>query len=150
IAFADVVRQASEGRLKAVYLAAGYPPRPGGWVTSEQAESLAKVPLLIVQDLMPSPASEKAKYVLPAASFAEKDGCFVNHAGLAQAIHRAVRPPREARSDGQIFLDLQERRGLVHAPTLRAELARTVPYFAALGSGEIGDYGVHLEEVKAP
>jgi NADH-quinone oxidoreductase subunit G len=149
IPFDTAVRLAGEGKLKALYLAAGYPPRPGGWIQSEQAEALAKAPLLVVQDLLPSPVSEKAKYVIPAASFAEKDGCFVNHAGLAQAIHRAVRPPREARSDGQVFLDLQERRGLVHAPTLRAEMAREVPYFAGLGNADLGDYGIRLEEAKA-
>jgi NADH-quinone oxidoreductase subunit G len=148
IGFEDVVRQAGEGRLKAVYLAAGYPPRPGGWVNEAQAQALQKVPLLIVQDLLPSPASAVAKYVIPAASFAEKDGTFVNHAGLAQAIRRAIRPPRECRTDGQVFLDLMQRRGLVHAPTLRAELAKEVPYFAALGKGDLGEYGVMLEGAK--
>ena len=84
------------------------------------------------------------KYVLPAASFAEKDGTFVNHAGLAQAIHWGVTPPGECRTDGQVFLDLLERRGLVHAPTLRKELAAEVPYFAPLAAGDIGEYGVKL------
>jgi NADH-quinone oxidoreductase subunit G len=103
------------------------------------------VPLLVVHDLLPSPVSEQAKYVIPAASFAEKDGTFVNHAGLAQAIHRTVRPPQECRTDGQVFMDLQERRGLVHAPTLRAELAKEVPYFAPLSKGDLGDFGVRLQ-----
>ncbi len=145
---------------QAVYLAAGYPPRSpsplplspggrgvrgeGGWITAEQAAALAKVPTLIVQDLLPSPASDVSKYVVPAASWAEKDGTFVNHAGLAQAIRRAVKPPGEVRTDGQVFLDLLERRGLVHAPTVRAELAAEVPYFAAL-AGDLGEYGVKLE-----
>jgi NADH-quinone oxidoreductase subunit G len=142
----DVFWAAGEGKLRAVYLAAGYPPRPGGWVSVESVFGLRRVPLVVVQDLLPSPASELANYVLPAATFAEKDGTFVNHAGLAQAIHRAVRPPQNLRSEGQVFLDLMERRGLVHAPTLRAELAREIPYFGPLSAGELGEYGIPLEK----
>jgi len=99
----------------------------------------------VVQDLFATPASDRAKYVIPAASFAEKDGTFVNHAGLAQAIRWGATPPGECRSDGQVFLDLLERRGLAHAPTLRKELAGAVPYFAPLASGEIDEFGVKLQ-----
>jgi NADH-quinone oxidoreductase subunit G len=154
LTFDQLLHQAGENKLKAVYLAAGYPPRSGGlqsspplrgdWINEEQAVALKNVPLLIVQDLFPSPASAIAKYMIPAATYAEKDGTFVNHACLAQAIHWAVRPPDGVRSDGQVFLDLLERRGLVHAPSLRAEMAREIPYFAPLAK-EPGDQGVLLE-----
>jgi NADH-quinone oxidoreductase subunit G len=146
LGFDDVVRAAGAGELTAVYLTAGYSPRAGRWVTEEQAASLGRVPLLIVQDLFQTPASQAARYVLPASSFAEKDGTFVNHAGLAQAIHWAVRPARQGRTDGQIFLDLMQRRGLIHVPALRSELASEIPYFAPLASGEIGELGVRLEQ----
>jgi NADH-quinone oxidoreductase subunit G len=145
----DVLRAAGEGRLQAVYFAAGYPPREGGWITDAQTEALRRVPLVVVQDLFPSPASAVARYVLPAAAFAEKDGTFVNHAGLAQAVHWAARPPQRFRTDGQVFLDLLERRGLLHAPTLRAELAGAVPYFAPLAQGDLGEHGIPLESVPS-
>jgi NADH-quinone oxidoreductase subunit G len=148
IGFDEVLRWAGEGRLKALYLAAGYPPREGSWIGESQAAALAGVPLLIVQDLFDSPASALARYVLPAASYAEKDGTFVNHAGLAQAIHWAARPFRDLRTDGQVFLNLLERRGLVHAPSLRRELAQEIPFFAPLGDGDLGDQGVLLGAAK--
>jgi NADH-quinone oxidoreductase subunit G len=141
IAFDDILRLAGDGHVQALYLAAGYPPRGDGWITESQAAAMQKVPLVIVHDLFPSPASALAKYVIPAAGFAEKSGTFVNHAGLAQALHWAVQPPRESRTDGQVFLDLLERRGLLHAPTLRAELAREVPYFAPLERGDLDAHG---------
>jgi NADH-quinone oxidoreductase subunit G len=146
--FENVLQMAGEGKLQAVYLAAGYPPRPEDWITEKQAEALRQVRLVVVQDLFPSPATAHAKYVLPAASFAEKDGTFVNYRGLAQAIHWAIRPPQHLRTDGQVFLDLMERRGLLHAPTVRAELAREVPYFAPLAGGDLGEQGVFLESAK--
>ncbi len=142
--FDDLLRDAEAGKVQALYVAAGYPPRDWAWVAEEQGRALGKVPLLVVQDLFATPASDRAKYVLPAVTFAEKDGTFVNHAGLAQAVRWGATPPGECRSDGQVFLDLLERRGLAHAPTLRKELAAEVPYFAALASGEIGEYGVIL------
>ena len=143
--FDDVVREAGEGKLQAIYLAAGYPPRPGGWVSAEQAEALSKVPTLILQDLLPSPVSELRPIVLPGASWAEKEGTFVNHAGLAQAIRWAVTSTGEGRTDGQVFLDLLERRGLVHAASLRKELAAEIRLFAPLAGGDLGEYGIPLE-----
>ncbi len=144
LGFDVVLREADAGRVQALYIAAGYPPRSDGWISVEQARALEKVPTLVVQDLFASPASDRARYVIPAVSFAEKDGTFVNHAGLAQAIHWGATPPGTCRADGQVFLDLLERRGLAHAPTLRAELAQEVPYFAPLSSGVIDEYGVLL------
>jgi NADH-quinone oxidoreductase subunit G len=147
VRFDDVVSGA--GGVKALYLAAGYPPRPGGWVSAEQAEALRQVPLVVLHDILPSPVLGFAHYVLPGASFAEKEGTFVNHAGLAQGIRWGVTPAGEVRTGGQVFLDLLERRGLAHAPTLRKELAAEVPYFAPLAGGDIGEYGIHLETAHA-
>src|SRR5262249_28325518 len=62
IRFDDVLGAAGDGRLQVLYLAAGYPPRPGGWISAGQAAGLGRVPLLVVQDLLPSPASLAARY----------------------------------------------------------------------------------------
>jgi NADH-quinone oxidoreductase subunit G len=145
--FDEVVRGTTEGRVQALYLSAGYPPRQGGWIREEQAQALQRIGLVICHELLPSPVSNFAHYVLPAAAWAEKDGTFVNHAGLAQAIHWGVTPTGECRTDGQVFLDLLQRRGLVHVPTLRKELAAEVPAFAALAGGDPGEYGIPLNRV---
>lgn len=142
IPFDRVLQAASGTQVKTLFVFAGY-REP--WISEAQAETLKSVELLVVQDILPSVVSGIAKYVLPGAAFAEKDGTFVNHAGLAQAIHWAVKPPGEARTDGRILMDLLERRGLVHAPTLRAELAKEVPFFAALGDGKLSEQGVFLK-----
>lgn len=144
--FADVLQAAGAGELHALYLTAGYPPRDEPWLAPEDAAKFSNIDLLIVQDLFPSPVSDKARYVLPAASFAEKDGTFVNHKGLAQAIHRAVQPLPGNRSEGQVAMDLQERRGLLHAATIRQEMAKAMPFFAPLASGELGELGVMLAQ----
>ncbi len=148
IGFDEIVHSAAEGKVQALYLAAGYPPRPGGWVSEAQAQELKKAPLVVCHDILPSPVSAFAHYLLPGATFAEKEGTFVNHAGLAQAVQWGVTPTGEVRSDGQVFLDLLQRRGLVHAPTLRKEMAEEIKYFAPLAGGELGEYGILLEQAK--
>jgi NADH-quinone oxidoreductase subunit G len=141
--FDRVIEQAAAGTLQALYVTGGYPPRLGEWLPAPVVANLKKVPLLIVQDLSADAFAAAAKYVLPAASFAEKDGCYVNHANLAQAIYWAVRPSG-ARTDGQLFIDFLQRRGLFHAETVRQELATEIPFFAPLKDGHIGEQGVRL------
>jgi NADH-quinone oxidoreductase subunit G len=99
--------------------------------------------LLVVQDILPSPASAVAHFVLPGGSFAEREGTFVNHAGVAQAIQRAVAPPDEVWPDGRILWQLAGRRGLFHAPTLRQEMAQAIPALAPLAAGDLGEWGVY-------
>ena len=72
------------------------------------------------------PASRRATFVLPGGSFAERDGTFVNHAGLAQEIHRSIRAPGEAKPDGRILWDLAGRRGLLNVAALRREMAEQI------------------------
>jgi NADH-quinone oxidoreductase subunit G len=145
IGFDEIVQSAEDGRVKALYLTAGYPPHPGGWVSEQQAQSLQRVPVVVCHDILPSPVSAFAHYLLPGATFAEKDGTFVNHSGLAQAVQWGVTPAGECRTDGQVFLDLLQRRGLAHAPTLRKELAGEIKYFAPLAGGDLGEYGIQLD-----
>lgn len=147
--FDKILDAARQGKIKALYLAGGYPPQDKGWIDGDQAKALESVPLVIVQDLFASPASALAKYVVPAAAFSEKEGTFVNHAGLAQAFPWAVRPPQPMKTDGQVFLELLERRGLVHAPSIRKEMAGLIPAFAAYAN-DIGEDGIFLEALKGP
>jgi NADH-quinone oxidoreductase subunit G len=135
---------ADAGAYKAVWVTAGY-PRGTGYplgespYTAAHVAALAKLPLVVVQDLFESPLTKAAHYSLPAAAWSEKDGTFVNHAGLAQTIHRAGRAPGEARAEGAVFAQLLGRRGLFRAAAVRAELALAVPAFAAAdGAPAIG------------
>ena len=139
--FDQAVREAPQ--LQALYVTGGYPPRLGAWPTPDQTQALARPPLLIVQDLLGSALTDHAQFVLPASTFAEKDGTYVNHAHLAQALRWAVKPLAGAQGEGQVFLNLLGRRGLFHGPGVRQELAAEVPYFAAL-AGDLGDQGVRL------
>lgn len=138
----DVLGRAAAGDFEAIYLVGG---DPEGWITDAQAAALENVETVVVQDIFPSAASERAKFVIAGGSFAERDGTFVNHAGLAQEIHRAIRSPGEAKPDGRVLWDLTGRRGLFNPAALRKEMGEKIKGFAALGAGKLGEYGVRLE-----
>jgi NADH-quinone oxidoreductase subunit G len=138
----DLLGRAANGEFAAVYLVGG---DPEGWFKEPQAAALENVETVVVQDILPSPASQRATFVLPGGSFAERDGTFVNHAGLAQEIHRTIRSPGEAKPDGRILWDLAGRRGLFSATALRKEMAERIKSLAALAPGKLGEYGVKLE-----
>jgi predicted molibdopterin-dependent oxidoreductase YjgC len=86
-------------------------------------------------DLFAGAATQQAKYILPASAFAEKEGTFVNQAGLAQPLKRCVKPPRECRTEAQVFSDLLGRRGLVSIADVRHEMAAEIAFFAPLANG---------------
>lgn len=141
IPFATVLEQIQSGEVKSLYVLGG---DPEGWISDSQIATFDKLSLLIVQDLLSSAASEKAHFVLPGGAWAEKDGTFVNHKGLAQAIHRGLRGPDGSRPDGRILLELLGRKELFHAETLRKEIAAEIPDLGALSVGELGEQGVFL------
>jgi NADH-quinone oxidoreductase subunit G len=147
LAFGDMLAMAATGEIEALYMVGG---DPAGWITAEQAAGLEKVPLLIVQDLLHSPVSRLATFLLSGGSFAERDGTFVNHAGLAQEIRRSVRGPDGSRPDNRILWELAGRTGLYQAAALRREIAQKIPALAALAVGNLGDHGVLLTTTDKP
>lgn len=131
-------------KAEAVFLTGGYPPSTQSWLEPNLAKGISKTPLIINQDLFENAVAGQSKYLLPAAAFAEKEGTFVNHAGLAQGIKRICSGPRKGRTDGQVYLDLLGRKGLLHAFSLHKEIASAVPCFAPLLT--MGPQGVNLEK----
>jgi NADH-quinone oxidoreductase subunit G len=146
IEFASVLDQVSRGEIESLFVLGG---DPEGWISEADVPRLDKLKLLVVQDLLASAASAKAHFVLAGAAWAEKDGTFVNHKGLAQAIYRGLRGPGEARPDARILLELSERTALFNAPALRKEIAGEIPSLAALAAGDLGELGVMLGTANA-
>jgi NADH-quinone oxidoreductase subunit G len=129
-----------------MWFAGGYPDRQ----SVENALAGWKAPALVVaQDLFPTALTAAATYILPAISSFEKEGTFVNHAGLAQSFTRSIRPPQEARSELQLGFDLLGRKGLAQAATIRAELAAKISAFASLAEKTVPVNGVRFELAMA-
>jgi len=71
--------------------------------SSHAKKAFQKLDCLVVQDIFLTETAEIADVVLPAASFAEKDGTFANTERKVQRVRRAVPPPGDARDDLSII-----------------------------------------------
>jgi NADH-quinone oxidoreductase subunit G len=107
---------------------------------------------LIMMNILPNEATEKATVILPACGFAEKRGSMINGKGRLQRLNRAVRPPGNARDDWEILRDLLQEIGggdsLSSIEDVFRRISETVPQFRGLTLGKIGDQGVHILQME--
>jgi formate dehydrogenase major subunit/formate dehydrogenase alpha subunit len=95
-----------DGRVRALYLI-GENPMQTEPNAHHVEEGLARLELLVCQDLFLTDMSRKyAHVVLPASSFAEKDGTFTNTERRVSLVRAAVPCPGEARVDREIVIDV--------------------------------------------
>ena len=72
-------------------------------------ECLEEMDFVVVQDIFLTETAKYADVVLPAASFAEKDGTFINTERRVQRIRRAVKPRGDSKPDWEILQLLAQR-----------------------------------------
>jgi len=107
----DMLIQARAGNLKALYII-GEDPMMSDPNQEHVRQALESLDFLACQEIFLNETCRLADVVLPAGSFAEKDGTFTNTERRVQLLHRAVASPGEARPDWQIICALGEALGL--------------------------------------
>jgi len=111
--------------------------------------ALRALDFLVVVELTMTETAKLADVVLPAASFAEKDGTFTNCERRVQRIRRAVSPPGEAWTDWQILGALAARMGYLgmiwaDAEAIFDEMAALTPLFSAMSYPALdAHHGLH-------
>ena len=100
--FIDMLDQAKGGSLKAMVVVgenpvASLPPSFGA------KQALDGLEFLVCQELFLTETAQLADVVLPACSYAEKDGTFTNTEGHTQAVRKAIEPLGESRPDWEIL-----------------------------------------------
>jgi predicted molibdopterin-dependent oxidoreductase YjgC len=107
-------------------------------------EQFQKLEFLVVQDIFLHETAEMAHVVLPAASFAEKDGTFTNSERRVQRVRKAIGPRGQSRPDWEIICDLarrmcrrlglplEEQFAYGHPGEIFAEMASLTPIVAGL------------------
>ncbi len=101
----DILQEAEAGSVKALFVVGENPVSslpPSARVT----ESLARLELLVCQELFLTETAKLAHAVLPACSYAEKTGTFTNSEGHVQQVRPAVEPLGESRADWEILSEL--------------------------------------------
>lgn len=142
--FEDFVKCAGEGMYQFCYLNGGYALPPGGttiggatsmtaWARNELKKAADKIGFLIVHDIFPSGLEKSAEIVIPGASWAERDGSFMNVGGVLQGFERAIPPLEGVKRDGQFFCELAGEAGLYRATEVRERMvAAGLSEFATL------------------
>ncbi len=99
-------------------------------------EALRALDFLVVQDIFLSETARFADVVLPAASFAEKEGTFTNSGRSVLRVRKAVEAPGTARPDWKILTDLAQRMGYSmsynSASEIMDEIARVAPIYGGI------------------
>jgi NADH-quinone oxidoreductase subunit G len=114
-ALTDEVREANisalraaveAGRVAALYV---FDPGPDGslgdtqWIADARARGT--LGLLVVQGVLMTPLARAADFVLPGASYVEKEASYTNQQGRLQGTSRALAPPGDAMEDWQILVN---------------------------------------------
>ncbi|GCE04893.1 NADH-quinone oxidoreductase subunit NuoG [Dictyobacter aurantiacus] len=104
--------------------------------------------LLVVQELLLTETAQQADVVLPAVSFAEKDGSMTNVDHHVQAIRRALRPLPGAKADWEILVGLAAALGetwtYASPRDVLLEIADNNPFYAGLSWEDLGAQGVRI------
>jgi NADH-quinone oxidoreductase subunit G len=149
ISFDKALERIERGDFNAAYVVGGY-VYPNTGYCDRATKALSKLETLIVQDLLRSPLTDAASILLASVSFAEREGTFINHAGLAQLIKPALRPLGDARGDGRLLFELSGRKGLFNSAVVRREIAIEIFSLSALASGELGEQGTFITKQPQP
>jgi formate dehydrogenase major subunit len=106
----EVIKGILAGNVKGMYVM-GENPAMSDPDADHAREALAKLDMLVVQDIFLTETAYLADVILPASSFAEKTGTFTNTDRFVQLGRQALNPPGNARQDLEIIINLAKRLG---------------------------------------
>ncbi len=131
----EMVFEAEVGKLKGMYIM-GENPVLSDPDMHHTVKALKSLDFLIVQDIFMTETAELADVILPAASFAEKEGTFTNTERRVQRVRKAIDSPGEARSDAWIIMELSRRLGYemkyAHSSDIFREIGQAWPAMAGI------------------
>lgn len=112
LAYPDIIEGAVSKKIRAMWIIATNPlvsfPNQG-----VLRQALSNLDFLVVQDgYHPTPTTELADLVLPAAIWGEKEGTYTNSERRVSKVNKAVAAPGEARADFDIFLTVAAQLGV--------------------------------------
>ena len=103
--FAEILNRCRNGQIKALYVV-GENPLATLPASFGVKEALAKLDLLVVQDPFLTETARMAHFVLPACTFAEKDGTVTNQEGKVQRVRQTMDSIGESLPDWHIMTAL--------------------------------------------
>jgi formate dehydrogenase alpha subunit len=132
-----------DGQIRALYIMGENPvlTDPDG---NHVIQALESLDFFVFQDLFLNETAQFADVVLPAASFAEKDGTFTNTERRVQRVRKAIEPIGESRPDWWIVSEIAKRMGAkgfdyASAAEVMDEIARLTPNYGGISHKRLED-----------
>ena len=126
----EITDAAYNGDIKAMYVM-GENPAMSDPDQAHARAALAKLDILVVQDIFMTETAAFADVILPASAFPEKNGTFTNTDRRVQMGRQAIDPPGDAQQDWWIIQELANRMGLswnyTHARDIFGEMRMVMP-----------------------
>ena len=142
----DMLKKALKKEIKVLYVVNHDLVKHLG--KGDVAKALSSLDLLIFQGSNFNETTEFAGFILPGATFAEKDGTFINEKGRIQRINRAFEPLGDSLPDWEIFDRIAKELGISLEYTSAEEvfdrIAKEINSFKGLSYSLIGDAGINL------
>ncbi len=128
----EIIEAMDKEEIKALYVM-GVDPLMSFPNSSKIEKAIGKLDFLLVQELFLTEIAKEASLVLPAVSFAEKEGTFTNVWGSVQPIRKGIENYRNALPDWQIITEISKRLGYPmeyqNASQISKEILELVPSY---------------------
>lgn len=141
----DMIEAAHDGSLRGLYVF-GEDPVSSEPNQAKVIASLQKLDFMAVQEIFMTETAKLADVVLPATTFAEKDGTFTNTERRVQRVRKAVEPPGQAKPDWEILSLLSTAMGhplsYANAGQIFDEMASLTPSYGGMSYARIDEVGL--------
>jgi predicted molibdopterin-dependent oxidoreductase YjgC len=142
----EMLDAACDGKIKAIYVM-GENPILSDADANHTEKALKNLEFLVVQDLFLTETARLADVVLPAVSFAEKDGTFTNTERRIQRVRKAIEPIANSKPDWWIICQLARKMGAPNfdfeSPSeIMGEIARLTPSYGGVNYERLDECGL--------
>lgn len=137
LSLANMIEAIESGDIRALWVVGSNPVLGSDNADTARVEAaLAKLDFLVVQDIFFSETAQHAHIILPAATYAEKDGTYTNTERRVQRVRAAIQTVGACKTDLQIINLIGHRLGVI-LPSMQpnlifAEIAKVVPQYAGM------------------
>jgi predicted molibdopterin-dependent oxidoreductase YjgC len=140
-----MVDAAIAGKIKALYVM-GENPLMSDPDIGHTEKAFENLDFLVVQDIFMTETAALADVVLPAASFAAKDGTFTNTERRVQRVRKVLDPIAKCRVDWEIIADLSGRMGIPmtyqNTSAIMDEIASVTPQYGGISHERVEQNGL--------
>jgi formate dehydrogenase alpha subunit len=146
LTLSEMIDTAYNRRLKAAWVM-GENPILSDPDVNHTREAFKRLEFLVVQDMFLTETAQLAHVVLPAASFAEKDGTFTNTERRVQRVRKVIEPVGNAKPDWWIICEIAKMMGAYgfdfsHPSEIMEEIARLTPSYGGINYERLENSGL--------